>query len=473
MSNPSQQQQQQPPSDDALLDQLISSWPTSSSSTSTAPGGTGTVGPVAPSKDVTVEDFQKVLDSTPLFMRETPKDGEENPILDALRSLVFEGEGDEIALNFKDHGNELHAQKSYSEAIKAYTEGVDAKPSSPSLLVTLLNNRAQCHLLLKNYGSVLKDAGKVIGLYSAHAQMAREGKKSGVKKEKKIEGEGEKKEKDDDADKEEITLLKSDKALVKALFRAAQSLVALSRWKEGSDVIARGQSLAVEVGENPSAWTKVSSDLQKGLKRDTDRAERIRRENLSKFALRRAVEERGLVVVDTPNPPDNPHPFKFDPEAIAALATAETEDQEAGWQPPPSHTSIIFPVFLLYPTYGQSDFITHFHEDTSFQDQLDVIFPKSKSQSNPQIPFAEWDTKQEYYTSNLVVYVETAQRRLLKVGKELTLREVLAKAKKAAVGDQKKDGVVLRDGLLSFVVLVKGTAEKAWIEDFKKKRDGK
>jgi hypothetical protein len=45
-------------------------------------------------KEVTYEEFQKVLDETPLFMRETPKDGETNDVLEALRSLVFEGEGD-------------------------------------------------------------------------------------------------------------------------------------------------------------------------------------------------------------------------------------------------------------------------------------------------------------------------------------------------------------------------------------------
>jgi hypothetical protein len=85
--------------------------------------------------------------------------------------------------------------------------------------------------------------------------------------------------------------------------------------------------------------------------------------------------------------------------------------------------------------------------------------------------WAGWDEKKEYWGGNLVVYVETAQKRLLKVGKELTLREVLAKAVKEEEG--KKDGVVLRDGLMSFVVLVKGAKEKAWIEEFKRKRDEK
>jgi hypothetical protein len=125
----------------------------------------------------------------------------------------------------------------------------------------------------------------------------------------------------------------------------------------------------------------------------------------------------------------------------------------------------------MYPTHAQSDFITHFHQETSFDDQLAQMFPSSSTSA--EIPFAGWDTKREYYTSNLVVYVETRHRRLLKVGKDLTLREVLSKGFRAPGDGVGKDGVVLKDGLLSFVVLPKGQEEKAWIEDFKKKRDGK
>ena len=54
-------------------------------------------GPETKSREVTVEDFQKVLDSTPLFMSATPENvesEESNYVMEALRSLVFEGEGD-------------------------------------------------------------------------------------------------------------------------------------------------------------------------------------------------------------------------------------------------------------------------------------------------------------------------------------------------------------------------------------------
>lgn len=77
---------------DADFDKLIDSFARSRTSDDT---GNADPGPSrASKKEVTYDDFQKVLDSTPLFMRETPDGAEENPVLDALRSLVFEGEGD-------------------------------------------------------------------------------------------------------------------------------------------------------------------------------------------------------------------------------------------------------------------------------------------------------------------------------------------------------------------------------------------
>jgi hypothetical protein len=39
-------------------------------------------------------DVEDIFNSTPLFMRELPADGEENTSLEALKSLVFEGTGD-------------------------------------------------------------------------------------------------------------------------------------------------------------------------------------------------------------------------------------------------------------------------------------------------------------------------------------------------------------------------------------------
>lgn len=183
------------------------------------------------------------------------------------------------------------------------------------------------------------------------------------------------------------------------------------------------------------------------------------------------MQSRGLIPIHTASPPDNPHPIHFDPTSLLPDPPLYTPPNQTSpqWSPPPSQTPLIIPTFLLYPAYNQSDLISHFDEETSFDDQLADIFPASPKDT--KIRWASWDIKREYFTSNLAVYVETSQKRLLKIGKELTLREVIGKARREAKDDQPKDGIVLQDGLLSFVVLARGAGETEWIDEFKRKRD--
>ncbi|WWC87740.1 uncharacterized protein L201_002632 [Kwoniella dendrophila CBS 6074] len=410
------------------LDALLSSYQTATASSSST-NNDGSIGPVK-KKEYGYKDFEALLESTPIFMKETPKDGETNDVLEALRTLVFEGEGDEVATNFKNHGNELHLQKSYSEAIKAYTSGIESNPKDLKLKITLLNNRAQCNLLLKNHRSVLKDTATIIALYNSQPN------------------------------------LEKDKPLIKSMYRATNSLIALERWKESLDVIQRAKKELKEnqdsiKGEDLSLWDNLQEKVENGIKKDEDRIKRIQREKFINLTLNKAINQRGLIQLKTNSPPDNPNQLHFDP--------TEYDDTTLN-----EETPLIFPVFLLYPQYNQSDFITHFQENTSFQDQLLQMFP-SNNKNSIEIPWAEWDQNKQYHTDNLVIYVETEQKRLLKVGKELTLREIIKKAKRDEKPEDniKKDGIVLRDGLLSFIVLPRGDIEKQWIETYKWSRDGK
>lgn len=126
----------------------------------------------------------------------------------------------------------------------AYTSGIDAGPTDGTLRITLLSNRAACNLALKNYGSVLKDAGTVIALSFQEGRVVSP----------------------------------------KVLFRAAQALVGLERWTEARDVVARGK-----VGDD-KAWKDLGRRVERGMKAEVERAERLRRERLGKRALREAVE---------------------------------------------------------------------------------------------------------------------------------------------------------------------------------------
>ena len=143
---------------------------------------------------------------------------------------------------------------------------------------------------------------------------------------------------------------------------------------------------------------------------------------------------------------------------------AESEiDYEPHFDPEdPTGQTLILPVLFLYPQYAQTDIISEFVEDTPFSAHIERMFP-------PAVPPPSWDLKAEYSADRIVIYAVTHRRRLLKVGKKMTLRDVLKVS--AGKEGEPKDGLQLKGGCLSFVVLAKGDIDKKWIEDFKKARD--
>jgi hypothetical protein len=88
----------------------------------------------------------------------------------------------------------------------------------------------------------------------------------------------------------------------------------------------------------------------------------------------------------------------------------------------------------------------------------------------PQAQAPEWDKNAEYVDGRLVVYAITLRKRLLKVGKKMTLTDV-CRAAKGKHGEP-RDGLEIKDGCLTFVVLPKGEVETKWVEEFKNARDG-
>lgn len=378
------------------------------------------VGP-EPRQKKTMADMDKIFDESPLFMRKAPEGGEDNDALEALKTLIFEGDGDEVATNLKNQGTECHQQGKLREALTFYTQALEAKPQDEPLVESLLLNRSACNLSLGNYRSVLRDTADVIRKNPSNA---------------------------------------------KAFFRASSALLALERWDDAIDCIKHGRALSSEQEtDKQTMWDGLDAKAQAGNRKVGDRTERLRRDKVGKEAFKRALDHRGLIQVSTSAPPVNPAEAHF--EAREELPLASTEK----WFPPPVDHSIIFPVFLLYPQHSQSDLITAFHEHTTFEDQLEVMFPKT-SAGDASIPWADWDQSRSYFADNLVVYAETRGKKLLKVGRGLTLRQVIDKATGLSKPEDGKDGVVMQDGLLSFVVLPKGHDEKTWVDNFKKARDG-
>jgi len=138
----------------------------------------------------------------------------------------------------------------------------------------------------------------------------------------------------------------------------------------------------------------------------------------------------------------------------------------------PTGQTLIIPVFFLYPEHAVSDIIPQFVESTPFSAHLEMMFPPaagvgSNTSAAPVPP--DWDKERKYLNGQLIIYAITKRKRLLKVGKKMTLRDV---CNAAPGGDREPaDGLELKNGCLTFVVLPKGGVEKKWVEDFKRERD--
>ncbi|KAF7317097.1 hypothetical protein HMN09_00444400 [Mycena chlorophos] len=348
----------------------------------------------------TFEETMADLDTVPLFMKSLPDEPADDPMIAALQSIAYEGTPDEIALNFKDQGNEYFKGKRHREALGFYTQGIDAKPTDVALREALLCNRAACNLELKNYGTVLRDCSQALSLNPRSS---------------------------------------------KAFYRSASALLSLDRVDEALDCCDRclqfdGDNKGVQGVRKRALDRKVVLE-----KKEQDRLERIRLEKEAETKLQIAYRERNLIPIlrKDGSASQNPYSPHFDPED-------------------PTCTSLIIPCFFLYPQYATSDVIPEFVEDTPFAAHIAVMFP-------PQAPPPEWDSKREYIDGQLVVYAMTHRKRLLKVGKKMSLQDVCAAAR--GKDGEPRDGLELKDGCVTFVVLPKGEVEKKWVEEYKSSRD--
>lgn len=197
----------------------------------------------------TFEEALKSFNEVPLFMKDLPtEDGEtssenQGASLEALKSLAFDGEPDEVASNFKQHGNDYFKAKRYREAVGFYTQALDAEPKEEELLLSLYLNRAACHLQLQNYRSTLRDTSQALAIRPTSS---------------------------------------------KAFYRAAQALAALDKAVEAIDCCDHGLKVDSSNVEMEKLREKIVTEAQVKEKRIAESKERERRKKETDMALKKA-----------------------------------------------------------------------------------------------------------------------------------------------------------------------------------------
>lgn len=216
---------------------------------------------------------------------------------------------------------------------------------------------------------------------------------------------------------------------IKAHYRSALALFTLDKVYESLDVCYRGLKLDPSNKAMKSLLEKVQARSR--IKEEQDRKRRAEQEKAKKekVMLATALKARNIKIRGSVKPP-------------------EMEDAAIRLAPDPlSPKSLLeFPVMFLYPMHNQSDFVKAFAEKDAINHHLSYILP---------LP---WDRSGQYTLDSVECYMDTNTGGLMKVGKKISLLEVLSNEK-----------IEVIDGLVRLHVVPR-TLAPAWIDEIKRKK---
>ncbi|ANZ75930.1 BA75_02708T0 [Komagataella pastoris] len=314
----------------------------------------------------TTEEVMKDINRLPLFMTqldETDGEGGENEGLEALKALAYEGEPDEVASNFKNQGNDCYKSKQYQDAVQYYTKALEVKCDDAAINASLYLNRAACNLELKNYRRCINDCKLAL-------------------------------------------LLTPDN--VKAYYRSAKAYLALGNLNEASELVdfVLKQQQEHEVKQDTKALemlgTQIRNQKQKLEEQERKRNERENAKKAKEAALAVALTLRGYTIVHTKEP------FGILQNKKIFLET-ETDVE----------SQMIFPGMVLYPTLDEWDFVEQISELNTPKEIIGMLMDR------PPEYFAQ-PGHENFQPKNLQAYMQTQSGGLVKVGRNLSFKEILS-----------------------------------------------
>lgn len=266
----------------------------------------------------TAEVMQE-LNRLPFFMTsldETDGEGGENAELEALKSLAYDGEPDEVATNFKNQGNDCFKAKQYKNAVEYYSKGLEVDCGVEEIDKALLLNRAACNLELKNYRRCIDDCKKV--------------------------------------------LIKDDKN-VKACYRLGRAFFAVDRLEEAKEILLYGLLIDPENQSMKDTLQKVL-DKQEAIRQRQLAKEREEKEKeMKKSILQNAINLRHFLLIKSKSPAQ-----------VLEDAHIRLED------PLDYESQLIFPAMVLYPSTDEFDYVAETSELITPNELLTMLLDRPK-----------------------------------------------------------------------------------------------
>jgi hypothetical protein len=215
----------------------------------------------------------------------------------------------------------------------------------------------------------------------------------------------------------------------KTWFRSAKALLALDKVEEAEACIANAIMLNPEHTQINELAGKIEKRKEHLEKLEAVRRERERKKKWEEDAIKIALKARNIPTKKTNSPPEMPDGIK--------IAFAEQGKPESG---------LTFPILLIYHLHLQTDMIAAMPETTTVGEQLTEVL------AEPQ----PWDDKREYTVGGVECYMETKTGGLVKVGRKVSLLELLSGGKVEVV-----------DGLVKVLVIPRARNAE-FIEKWKK-----
>ncbi|KAA0197646.1 putative heat shock protein 70 (Hsp70)-interacting protein [Fasciolopsis buskii] len=331
------------------------------------------------SKNVEEEfDVEKILETHPAFA--TAFDSSvDDPGFAGLQALKYESEDpDANAQSYKDEGNYHYGRNEFKMAIDSYTGGIRAKPIDKELLAILHTNRAICHWHLQNFGSCIRDCKVAISLNPKH---------------------------------------------VKAYVKGAQASLSLSKIDTCLEFCERGLEQSPDLEQLIQFQLKALKEQVKNDRITNSLRGKHQRHMEKKALIYRLVQDHGVNIN-----------FKLPPVTLP---------ETVGSQPYKDESNMLhWPVLLMYPEFGQTDFLRDVIEKSKVIDCLQTVF-------NPNEPPATWNLNQVYtcQDDSLEVYFEDSLKaqRLVNFTTDTSIKSLT----------RRKDFCVRRDLLIVIHVISK------------------
>ncbi|XP_033127410.1 tetratricopeptide repeat protein 4-like [Anneissia japonica] len=267
---------------------------------------------------LTEENWEEEIEKIPAFMTKGFEDGVTSTAIEALQALKYdEGTPEEIALSYKDDGNDCFKKKKYKMAAKAYKEGLKQGAKDGKLNAILYTNKAAAEYHLGNYRSSLKDAMEALKIRPDH---------------------------------------------VKALLRCIECSLKLELYSSAIQWCDQGlkeKPTDVMLQEYRSKAEKAQKIFEKEKRK---RILQEKKERAQKQKLLQALKERNVNLVHG-NDDNDDGDLSEDDKMFSMLAEGNNPvvylDEEG---------ALIWPVRFMYPEHATTELIEAFNENTSFED---------------------------------------------------------------------------------------------------------